>query len=176
MQRKGLSGGSARASCYLSTRLKGRLSWIGANRILKYRLDAHVSAGLLATLIAVGALKAAPHWQVTHACGARAGELAALLSDSLHSEGELSWNSDAGQRVASTLQLAVTQRDFGWVTTSMIAELATAAQAGSGKRLIVPEESDETASTYEELLLEAQRAHEVDLAHRALIALSAAVE
>ncbi|MEJ0076830.1 MAG: sigma factor-like helix-turn-helix DNA-binding protein [Alphaproteobacteria bacterium] len=160
-------------ACCIAAKHDGRLSWIGANRILKYRLDAHVSAGLLATLIALGALNPAPQWQVTHACGARATEFAVLLSESLQSDGELSWNSTAGQKVASALRSAGAQGDLGWVTSSMIAELAAAAQAGSGRQLIVPEESDETASTYEELLLEAQRAHEMDLAHNTLTALSA---
>src|SRR5262245_11374060 len=59
------------------------LSWITANRVLKRRLDAHVSAGLLALMVALEALVPPDHWQLRHRAGPQLRKIISALSKAL---------------------------------------------------------------------------------------------
>jgi Sigma-70, region 4 len=110
------------AACLIALDDKG-LSWITANRVLKLRVDAHVSASLLALLVSIDALEPAPHWQSHHKPGNRLHDLAKLLSAHLHSTGVLNWASTVGAHLIRDLKTSQCRAPLGWVDNHVIADL-----------------------------------------------------
>ena len=110
-------------SACLVIQAQGRLGWMTGNRILLRRVGDHGSAGLLAILIALGALKAnAADWQMPHAPGPALDKLLARLSAQLHCQGELSWNSQLGKTLAAEA-LGADVSQLGWVSRHFISEM-----------------------------------------------------
>ena len=114
------------AACIVAVHEDG-LSWIGANRILKLRLDAHVSPGLLALMVSLGALQAPAQWQMFHPAGPNLEALIERLSKHLHASGVLDWNTPVGQDVIADLMGARDNPRAGWVEASVVEELIAAA-------------------------------------------------
>lgn len=85
------------ASC-LQTKATGKFNWILGNRILNRTADAHVSAGLVALMNALGALHFDPssNWQMPQHAGQRLDEITNRLEEALHGRGELDWQSPVG--------------------------------------------------------------------------------
>jgi Sigma-70, region 4 len=110
------------AACLIALDDKG-LSWITANRVLKLRVDAHVSAGLLALLVSLDALEPAPHWQSHHKPGNRLNDLVELLSAHLHKTGILDWTSTVAAHLIRDLKASQCRAPLGWVDNHVIADL-----------------------------------------------------
>ena len=94
---------------------RGALSWVSANRVIFRRPADHTSAGLMAVLVALGALKeGAPDWQAPHVQGGGLEPLREELEAARVSHGVVSWNTELGQRLASRARSA--SLSSGWVT------------------------------------------------------------
>ena len=155
------------AACAIALQDDG-LSWITANRILKRRLDAHVSAGLLALMVALEVLVAPQHWQLRHQPGPRIREMISLLDSALRASGVVPWRSQTGERLHKELLSIQSSSPLGWVSRHAVNELVSATSPGEALPLPIEDEMDESASTFEELLREAHNAEEADRAVQTL--------
>ena len=160
------------AACVVALQDEG-LSWITANRVLKRRLDAHVSAGLLALMVALEAVVAPDHWQLRHRAGPRLREIISGLGKALSQTGTLSWASPAGEQLRQQLLSAQCSSASGWVNKHSISELMGAASKGSALQLPVEDDVDESASTFEELLREARDIEKTERTQQALLSIIA---
>lgn len=107
---------------------RGALNWVAANRIQFRRPADHTAAGLLAFLVAVGALEGgAIHWQASHAPGEALEEVWRSLEDARVRWGMLRWRDDAGERLMARAR-AYVPRD-GWVTADRVRRLVGKAAA-----------------------------------------------
>lgn len=107
----------------LVIRAQGHMGWMGGNRILLRRVGDHGSAGLLAVLIALGALAhTAPDWQLPHAAGPALDSVVERLAAEHHRTGELRWHSLLG---ASLMTEALSRPAFelGWLSRPLLARL-----------------------------------------------------
>ena len=106
------------AAC-LYVRDHGHFSWISGNRVLKRRVWEYWSAGLLAALVAMGALAdGASDWQQPHLPGAGLDEVLARLEATHRKESELSWHSDIGRALVDRAIAA--SLGEGWVTRGVV--------------------------------------------------------
>ena len=109
------------AAC-LYVRDRNHLSWMSANRILRRRTDEHWSAGLLAVLVALGALTPEfTDWQSSHRPAHGLRELLLHLEAGHRSQQGLEWASSLGQALAD--EALIEQRSSGWVTTRVIRQV-----------------------------------------------------
>jgi hypothetical protein len=92
------------------------------NRILKRPVYSHMSAGLMALMCSLDALKIDPdsHWQLPHSCGPNLEHLILLLSGELHDNGALDWASPLGTRILKMAGDAI-GRWSGWVDRQLLA-------------------------------------------------------
>lgn len=109
------------AAC-IYVRQHGHISWISGNRILMRRAPEHVSAGLLAVLVALGILApGAEDWQVPHKPGPRLGEQLARLEAERLQTGDLDWDSEVGRELRS--EAAASPSGGGWVSDEVVRSL-----------------------------------------------------
>jgi hypothetical protein len=155
------------AACIVARQNHG-LSWIAANRVLKRRLDAHVSPGLLALMVALGALQAPAQWQMFHKAGPRLTEVIQNLSRSLHEQGALDWNSRAADELIQELTAARHGPASGWVDADVIEDLIAAAGHRAAASLPTAGEADESTSSFEDLLREVAENREAQAAHQTM--------
>ena len=128
------------AAC-LEARSSGQFNWMVGNRILKRPVYSHMSAGLMALMCSLDALKSDGdgHWQLPHSCGSNLEHLILLLSGELHDHGALDWCSPLGSRVLKQAGEAI-GRWSGWVDRQLLAAMLTASP--SADRSGVAEVSD----------------------------------
>jgi hypothetical protein len=143
------------AACVVSLQDQG-LSWITANRILKRRLDAHVSAGLLAVLVALGALIPPDHWQLRHRPGPRLQDMISALGSAMRESSLLTWTSPLGIRLSNGIGALEKKFSRGWLSQPTVTDLITAVSGGAAEPLPVEDDADESAASFEELLREAR--------------------
>lgn len=156
------------AACIVARQNNG-LSWISANRVLKRRLDAHVSPGLLALMVSLGALQAPSQWQMFHKAGPRLTEIVQNLSRCLHQHGALDWNSSAAEELIQELAAARHgTKKWGWVDTDVIEDLIAAAGHRAAASLPTAGEADESTSSFEDLLREVAENREAEAAHQTM--------
>jgi hypothetical protein len=155
------------AACIVARQNHG-LSWVAANRVLKRRLDAHVSPGLLALMVALGALQAPSQWQMPHKAGPRLTEIIQRLSRSLHEHGTLDWNSSVGNELIQRLTAARNGPASGWVDEDVIEDLIAASGHGATASLPTAGEADESMSSFEDLLREVAKSREAQAAHQTM--------
>lgn len=146
----------------------GGLSWIAANRVLKRRLDAHVAPGILALMVAIGALDAPPQWQMFHKAGDRLTDIVRTLSSHLHRDGVLDWESPAGTYVLEMLGAARSAPKSGWVDQTVVDQLIATAGHRADIALPSASEADESASSLDELLREVAQTKQAETAHLTL--------
>lgn len=111
------------AAC-LEARSSGQLNWMVGNRILKRPVYSHMSAGLMALMCSLDALKIDQdgHWQLPHSCGPNLDHLILLLSGELHDHGTLDWSSPLGARILNQAGDAI-GRWSGWVDRQLLAAM-----------------------------------------------------
>lgn len=158
------------AACIVARQNNG-LSWITANRVLKRRLDAHVSPGLLALMVALDALEAPPQWQMFHKAGHRLTEIVQRLSRALHEQGSLDWNSSVGEALLDELMNARHAAILGWVHDDVVDDLLATAGQRAPASLPTVGEADESTSSFEDLLREAAESQEAEAAHETMRAI-----
>jgi len=145
------------AACKL-IKSRGALSWISANRVLFRRPADHTSAGLLAILVALGALKqGAPDWQAPHIQGDGLEPLLEELEAERTSHGVMSWSTELGQRLASEARSACLSS--GWVTREDVLTLLGPGPVGNGTAQAIAEPVEEL-SFLEQLLADQTHRHE----------------
>ena len=106
------------AAC-LHIRQHHHLGWISGNRILRRRAGEHLSAGLLATLVALRILAPdATHWQLPHLPGPRLNQTFDELQPERLQRNVLSWQSPLGRILAE--QAVNRIHNSGWVTTDVV--------------------------------------------------------
>ena len=130
------------AACIVARQNNG-LSWIAANRVLKRRLDAHVSPGLLALMVSLGTLQAPSQWQMFHKAGHRLTEIVQSLSRCLHAQGTLDWDSRVGEGLIQELATARHVTKSGWVDADVLEEVIAAAGHRAVASLPTAGEADE---------------------------------
>lgn len=136
---------------------RGALSWVSANRVLFRRPADHTSAGLLAVLVALGALKeGAPDWQAPH----EQGEALEPLLEELEAErttcGSVSWSTELGERLVAQARSAALSS--GWVTRGDMQTLFGSAPTEEGIQEVA--EPVEELSFLEQLLADQTRRYE----------------
>jgi hypothetical protein len=145
------------AACIAASE-RGSLNWLLVNRIMGRRIDATNGRGLLALMLALGALRLpanAPDedaWQLAHAVTDQASDLARLLGRELAQKGEISWDSVIGRDISSR-SLQADQQMLGWARLEALAELV-------GSDASVPlfeEEEDEEEDAFGKLMREHRR-------------------
>jgi Sigma-70, region 4 len=93
-----------------------RMSWISANRVLLRRLTDHTAGGLLATLIAIGALSGdSPDWQAEHLAGPALNAITRNLERARLAEGRLRWDGRFGVQLRESAAQRP-QVGSGWLT------------------------------------------------------------
>jgi hypothetical protein len=155
------------AACIVARQNNG-LSWIAANRVLKRRLDAHVSPGLLALMVSVGALQAPSQWQMFHKAGRRLTEIVQSLSRCLHAQGALDWGSSVAEELIRELTAARHAPKSGWVDANVVEDLIAAAGHRAIASLPTAGEADESTSSFEALLREVAERREAESAHETM--------
>lgn len=140
------------ATVYIQSR--GGISWISANRILKRRLDASVSAGLLALLVLCGAVKPSGQWQGLHEPGPALGAIRDKLSRVLHGTGILDWRSPDGKSFLEQVRNAYRGYLSGWVTEEAAEQLLAGMGADNIPATIPSMDEDEPMNALEALLQE----------------------
>nr|WP_312295463.1 sigma factor-like helix-turn-helix DNA-binding protein [Brevundimonas diminuta] len=144
------------AACKL-IKSRGALSWVSANRVLFRRPADHTSAGLLAVLVALGALKeGAPDWQAPHDQGEALEPLLEELEAARTACGSVNWSTDLGQRLAAQARSAALSS--GWVTREDMQTLFGSAPTEEGVQEVA--EPVEELSFLEQLLADQTRRHE----------------
>lgn len=149
------------ATVFLESR--GGISWISANRILKRRLDASVSAGLLALMVLGGALKPPDHWQGLHEPGPNLQRFHEELSRELHRTGALNWESSAGRAFIDKLHAGYRSHLGGWVTETRAQEFFAAADDERLPMVTASMDEDEPMNALEALLQEHRKRSEKNL-------------
>ncbi len=109
------------AAC-LQIRHQGQLGWVSANRILWRRVTDHSAAGLLAVLVAIGALEGAAQWQRPHRQGAALETWLARLEAVWAARGRLQWEDELGRDILDAAR-AAKPSDLGWVEPSFLQRL-----------------------------------------------------
>jgi hypothetical protein len=155
------------AACIVARQHDG-LSWIVANRVLKRRLDAHVSPGLLALMVSLGALQAPSQWQMFHKAGVKLTSIIQRLSLPLHEHGILDWTSNVADELIQELLSARQVTESGWVDAHVVEDLIAAAGRRAATSLPTAGEVDESSSSLEDLLREVAERREVEMAHQAM--------
>lgn len=120
------------AACLVS-RANGQFNWMVGNRILKGRINSHMSAGIMALMCSLGALKIEHdgNWQLPHSCGSNLENLILLISRELHDRGVLDWSSPLGKMLLS--QAADNAgRCSGWVDRQQLATMLTSSSKTRG--------------------------------------------
>jgi len=122
------------AAC-LEARSCGLFNWMVGNRILKRPVYSHISAGLMALMCSLDALKIDPdsHWQLPHSCGPNLEHLILLLSGELHDNGALDWASPLGARILKMAGDAI-GRWSGWVDRQLLATMLGSVSLAGGSR------------------------------------------
>jgi Sigma-70, region 4 len=138
-------------------RARGSLNWMIVNRVLKRRVDAHMSAGLLGILCLLGVLDPPEHWQMPHPRKSSPDRLLDMLSSELQQTGKLVWDSAIGADLIAILQAPAAFRDSAWLSSSLIVELRSVAEHDPVDRLSVPAENDDDALSFEKLLEDVTR-------------------
>ena len=106
------------AAC-LYLRQHGYLSWISGNRILGRRAAEHLSAGLLAILMALKILSPdANDWQARHRPGAQLNRQLKRLEATRLQTSNLDWNTPLGRSLES--EALETNTNLGWVSPELI--------------------------------------------------------
>ena len=101
----------------------GYLSWISANQILKRRVDTHVSAGLLAALIAFQVLQSGSHWQLQHKLAGRATSIRQALEMELFKHGSLDLSSAPVAAIIKQGYQDTEKLNLGWVAVEPLKSL-----------------------------------------------------
>lgn len=88
---------------------RGRTSWVRLNRVLGRRIDTQVACGLLAALIALGAVDPPVGndpcpWQLPHHVGEAAGPWREKLASAWHVNGVIAWTDPLGGELAEALR------------------------------------------------------------------------
>ena len=159
------------AACIIARQNNG-LSWIAANRVLKRRLDAHVAPGLLALMVSLGALYAPPQWQMFHKAGPSLTTIIQSLSNCLHQQGALDWNSSVAEELIQKLAAARHTVKSGWVDADVVEDLIAAAGHRAVASLPTAGEADKSTSSFEDLLREVAESRESEAAHQMMRAVS----
>lgn len=122
------------AAC-LEARSSGLFNWMVGNRILKRPVYSHMSAGLMALMCSLDALKIDPdsHWQLPHSCGPNLEHLILLLSGELHDNGALDWASPLGTRILKMAGDAI-GRWSGWVDRQLLATMLASVSDAAGSQ------------------------------------------
>ena len=109
------------AAC-LYLRQHGHISWISGNRVLMRRAGEHMSAGLLAVMVALGILAPdAEDWQAPHQPGPHLGEQLARLEAGRFQTGDLDWESELGHELRA--EAAASPSGGGWVSQEVVRRL-----------------------------------------------------
>lgn len=111
------------AACHYAA-LKGSFNWVAANRITNRKIDWHGGAGLVATMVHLGALEEPDSWgfvwQQAHRATSRCSEIAEELCADLVERGVLAdWDCGAGARYAREAA-DIPQRDGSWVDAAAV--------------------------------------------------------
>ena len=138
------------------------------NRVLKRRLDAHVSPGLLALMVALGALQAPSQWQMFHKAGHRLTEIIRSLSRCLHERGIFDWGSSVAEELIQKLAAARHAAKSGWVDADVVKDLIAAAGYRAAASLPTAGEADESTSSFEDLLREVAESRGAEAAHQTM--------
>ncbi|NIJ50361.1 sigma factor-like helix-turn-helix DNA-binding protein [Rhizomicrobium electricum] len=146
------------AAMYVQCR--DRISWISANRILKRRLDASVSAGLLALMTVCGAVQPSSHWQGIHEPGPALSAIIQRLSGILHRAGYLDWGSSDGKAFVEEITREFKRHLGGWVDQMSAEQVLASAQADHLTTLVPTLDEEEPVSALESLLQEHRRKSE----------------
>jgi hypothetical protein len=155
------------AACIFARQNNG-LSWISANRILKRQVDAHVSPGLLALMVSLGALEAPSQWQMFHKAGHKLTAIIQSLSLCLHKQGALEWNSSAAGQLIQELVAARQATKSGWVDADVVEDLITASAEWAVASLPTAVEADESTSSFEDLLRDVAESRKAEFAHQTM--------
>lgn len=109
------------AAC-IYLRQHGYLGWISGNRILGRRAPEHLSAGLLAILVALKVLSPnANDWQARHRPGAQLNRQYKRLEAIRMQTGHIDWNTSFGRMLES--EVLETKTTLGWVSPELIDEI-----------------------------------------------------
>lgn len=114
------------AACIIAS-ARGSIGWLQINRIMGRRLDAAGGQGLLALLVALGAVTV-PDGEDNdvrlrpHVTTDRAVDIADQIATALIRYGELSWTSPMGQALAAEA-MAVAPARLRWASIEALAEL-----------------------------------------------------
>jgi RNA polymerase sigma factor (sigma-70 family) len=147
----------------------GAISWMSADRVLRKPIDAHVSAGLLALLVSLGAANDPRQWQQGHTAAYGVGRLIRLLERELSRRGRLSWTSDVGQELKLQADRAsVTRSPRGWVDGYVIEELVQGSGSGSALPTSVGEAEEFDQDPVEQMLAQMIRQDENETAQSLL--------
>ncbi len=149
------------AACVQASR-DGGLTWITANRVLKRRMDAHISAGILALMVLIRALEPAPNWQLRHQNGDHLEELIDRLSAQLHRDGSLEWSSSVGSRLLGEMKSGNQGIALGWLSRDLVDDLLAGSRSGDPGELLSTGDADEPISSLEALLTERRRKKEAE--------------
>jgi hypothetical protein len=106
----------------------GALGWTKANRILMRRMRDHQAVGLLAVLVAFGALEAGEDWQAPHVAGSAVADLLSALDDACSIKGSLHWETEIGEALMARLRRA---RPQGWVTEEVLSTIVSRWEGGA---------------------------------------------
>ena len=107
----------------------GRIGWISANRILYRRVIDHSGAGLLALLVALGAVRGdSADWQAPHFSGPGLHDLIRDCERARPQQGKLIWDSAFGQNLRAAASAAPLGSQ-GWVGGDMLLEMFGAKSA-----------------------------------------------
>ena len=78
-------------------------------------------------MVSLGALQAPSQWQMFHKAGPRLTVIIQRLSRCLHEQGELDWNSSAGEGLVEALMAARYAPSSGWVDAGIVEQFIAAA-------------------------------------------------
>jgi hypothetical protein len=151
------------AAC-LEVKAFGKFNWIVGNRILNRTADAHISAGIVAMMNALGALQFDPssNWQMPQIRGPRLNEIVGQLEDELHNFGELNWQSPLGRQLMQEARERGATMG-GWMNERLLLSMVDGAEAANPALGI-----EEDLSDLDKLLLEFGQANEAKMFNKML--------
>ena len=113
------------AACFLA-HTNGGFNWMAANRLIGRQIDSHRGAGLVALLIALGAIREPDgtgyRWQQFHPVTFKSKEIFDELTSILVENGSIEWIDPIGMEIQSRV-LAATYADETWVDSVALNEM-----------------------------------------------------
>jgi hypothetical protein len=94
---------------------EGRMSWVLANRIIGRRIDHRGAVLPMAILIGLKVIAPQEHWQRGHKVDVGLSQVISILSNELHDQGALSWNSQSASFLKNTIRESLSNNHLGWL-------------------------------------------------------------